>query len=822
MEPPFHGDHRHAVQCAADELSLGALRSQPVGIRRRATLDAVADTPAYIPGRIAGAVLPAIASGGESLLGRAALGLGTGAGLGELAAGAVARSAAGSLTRRGMGEAAAGVIGRSLGGAVDASLGAVQGAITDANISDEPIDGERVMGDALFGTLFSFGLHGTAGALRRGTMPSTNPRMARDIDTLVDRGIAVQDDMPLARQIGETEINPNLPTEDQGFMARFLSRSPVFTDENMARGFRQVMANPAMAFARTAFTEATGVMNRRLTALAHSASELMEPLTNARLRHGLIQRGVREGVESGLSARNVLIGTRDLVTQNAGFLAERGGTAVANRWGEALDDLIGAGEDAVPRTNAELVTAIDDMMVSMRRAPDTVAAQELYGQIQDGLRRSGNHLSDGFSSAHEALRLNRAATNDMARFGTVSETGGFRFEPSKLARNFQTSIFRTGTEDLGLLSTWMRSLDDTLETVGTHGTDTAAARLEIAAMAGELEELATWGHLVSTADSLGNIERAGGGIQAAVGHGGVAFLAGAITGSPIVGAAAGLANLAVAGFGHPVGLLRITQGVRRSIDGGAARVASGTARIRSSFVSPRTVAASVAEGIGKGRLPVVVQRLRSPETREEEYNTIVDQVREYAGDPESMMSRVGDMTANMGRVVPNTADAMAGAMVRGVYYLADRLPPPEPPSPFPTPPRRPSVSEMEDIIRSYEAIEDPYSILDRTADGSLTAAHVDAVAAVYPMVYDEMRAAVLEMMGGLTKAPPYQARIRTGLLLGVDADPSLDDRFIFAMQRTYSQTTEQNQAQAGQGSVTLQTRISDDTMSRAASVTHRL
>jgi hypothetical protein len=191
--------------------------------------------------------------------------------------------------------------------------------------------------------------------------------------------------------------------------------------------------------------------------------------------------------------------------------------------------------------------------------------------------------------------------------------------------------------------------------------------------------------------------------------------------------------------------------------------------------------------------------------------------------PSVLADHVEGLTRPVEEVFPDAAAAMAQSLVAGTYYLVDHLPPPPPPSVFQGATPRPSTAEMEDFVRRYEAIDDPLSLLDRAADMSLTEAHVDAVRTVYPRLYEEMRGRIIDAVGDITTLPPYQARLSMGTLLGIDTDASLDGRFVFAMQQTYSQT---NEAAAVQGQTSPHyggvSESAQDTLTRAASVTHRI
>lgn len=147
-----------------------------------------------------------------------------------------------------------------------------------------------------------------------------------------------------------------------------------------------------------------------------------------------------------------------------------------------------------------------------------------------------------------------------------------------------------------------------------------------------------------------------------------------------------------------------------------------------------------------------------------------DQIRTLAGDPAAMMQSLDELTDDLHEHAPDTAQAIGLAHVRGVMFLASKLPQPPPARPL-GPKWEPSRAEIAQFQRYAVAVDEPLSILKQASAGTLTPEGVEAVKTVYPDLYESMQTKVIE---ALTRHPdvPYRSRQMLGMLLGMDLDGS--------------------------------------------------
>jgi|CXWL01.1.fsa_nt_gi hypothetical protein len=158
--------------------------------------------------------------------------------------------------------------------------------------------------------------------------------------------------------------------------------------------------------------------------------------------------------------------------------------------------------------------------------------------------------------------------------------------------------------------------------------------------------------------------------------------------------------------------------------------------------------------------------------------------------PAALSSRVGEAFAPMGAATPKTTAAATSTAIAGVAFLASKLPPSRQ-DPFTLQPQlqqtsRASDSEISKFSRYKEALDNPMMVLKEAKSGTLTREHVEAVKAVYPALYSEMRNQVMAAVVDSKSELPYGRRIQLGILLDIPTDKTLSPDFLTAIQATYS------------------------------------
>lgn len=173
-----------------------------------------------------------------------------------------------------------------------------------------------------------------------------------------------------------------------------------------------------------------------------------------------------------------------------------------------------------------------------------------------------------------------------------------------------------------------------------------------------------------------------------------------------------------------------------------------------------------------------------------EYERRANQINRLRSDPAALANRVGDALGGTSSAAPKVHAAATATAIRGMEFLADKLPKGRE-DPYTAQPQleRPRVSDAEAarFKRFLAAVDDPTVVLDEAVKGTLTRDHVEAVKAVYPALYEEMRVQVMESLATSKKKLSYTRRIQLGILLDLPTDKTLSPEFLSAIQGTYAQ-----------------------------------
>jgi hypothetical protein len=158
--------------------------------------------------------------------------------------------------------------------------------------------------------------------------------------------------------------------------------------------------------------------------------------------------------------------------------------------------------------------------------------------------------------------------------------------------------------------------------------------------------------------------------------------------------------------------------------------------------------------------------------------------------PAALTAHVGNALGPVADAAPKATAAATSTALAGLQLLASKLPPsyqdPYSLQPQFQPTSSASRTEIAVHTRYVEALDDPTIIMKRAQNGTLTAEHVEAVKAVYPQLYDQMRSAIMTSLIDSKSKVPYGRRIMLGTLLDLPTDASLAPDFVRALQATYA------------------------------------
>jgi hypothetical protein len=217
-------------------------------------------------------------------------------------------------------------------------------------------------------------------------------------------------------------------------------------------------------------------------------------------------------------------------------------------------------------------------------------------------------------------------------------------------------------------------------------------------------------------------------------------------------------------------------------------VTSKTTKSIQNFLSGAKIpASSVLTGVMVKSKMAKDEKGKDPKTKKAAFKNISKNLGALQSDPEHFQDRIARSVYAVSGAAPQTADALSQGLIRGVQFLSSKLPSRPPTGTIPGLQREyePSDMDISKFERYLQVVENPLSVLDDLQAGTLTRDHVEALAAVYPDLYHRIRNQVVENLNEEGMEMAYSRRIQLGILMDLDADPSITGRGIMRLQEKY-------------------------------------
>jgi hypothetical protein len=150
--------------------------------------------------------------------------------------------------------------------------------------------------------------------------------------------------------------------------------------------------------------------------------------------------------------------------------------------------------------------------------------------------------------------------------------------------------------------------------------------------------------------------------------------------------------------------------------------------------------------------------------------------------------QVADGLEGLRAVSPIAADRVETVAARKVAFLAKKLPREGGPSHMRTGPRKwkPSNAAVRLFARYALAAEDPASVEERIANGTVTPAEAEALREIYPAYYEDIKRRVVLALPSLQQRLPYRQRLALSIFSGVPVDPALAPEMLSVLQGGYT------------------------------------
>lgn len=434
------------------------------------------------------------------------------------------------------------------------------------------------------------------------------------------------------------------------------------------------------------------------------------------------------------------------VLEKAGAQMESSG----QKMGEILDAADGA-PGAAPRGMEDILARVrKKVLADMEASPFREGAAKALGQKLAGFEAQfpgrGEEVSLGFRDLHGIRK-----EIDAELFGLRGQLDpGATYYKAALrdVRGIVSDEINTGLEKANLSSKAWKEANREYQ---------VAAQIEKFAEKGA--QRSTGNNFVSPTEFLG-------------------ALAGVASGSFPMGIILGLGTAAARRYGSGV-MGAAARGIRQGETLGALVQLSKANQAVAKKVSE--LAGSLVSGAKSAAAPTFAKSLVMDR---------IQQVQQFAQDPQFAQDALAKHTQGLQEHAPQTAQAAQMTVARGASFLASKLPA-QPVHALGKPPPVPDAQRWT-FNRYYEAVNQPTSILQHAAAGTLTPLDVEAVRAVYPELLTQMQTAALEKVTAHKGAVPYRSRLMLSMLLGADLDGTLSAKAIQANQLTYQRPSQKS------------------------------
>jgi hypothetical protein len=183
-----------------------------------------------------------------------------------------------------------------------------------------------------------------------------------------------------------------------------------------------------------------------------------------------------------------------------------------------------------------------------------------------------------------------------------------------------------------------------------------------------------------------------------------------------------------------------------------------------------------------------------PKNKQAAFANLRDNLAKYETDSEQLVNRMAKATHIISKAAPITAVEVQNTLVAAMSFLSSKIPKQEnilAETPW-SRPYEPSNFELSKFERYLQVIEAPLSVLDDLESNSLTREHVEALQAVYPSIYAEVRNTAMETATAAGPKLAYGKKVQLSILLDLPTDASLQGANVMGLQANFAQPEDSN------------------------------
>ena len=198
------------------------------------------------------------------------------------------------------------------------------------------------------------------------------------------------------------------------------------------------------------------------------------------------------------------------------------------------------------------------------------------------------------------------------------------------------------------------------------------------------------------------------------------------------------------------------------------------------------------------QLAIETKDLLTKEDRRKEYDSIVDKVKQASANPEGVIQNLSRVAEPLSVHAPMVSQALQSTAVAQASFLASKLPPGPNHYVF-SPKQQATDSQIAEFLHYYRALDNPMVALQDIKTGTLTKQTVEAIANVYPSLYKDMSAELLNRVLASGKEIPYQTKLMISMFVNQPLDISLQPQSILSNQQSLAAPSVQQNAMPQQG-----------------------
>jgi hypothetical protein len=204
-------------------------------------------------------------------------------------------------------------------------------------------------------------------------------------------------------------------------------------------------------------------------------------------------------------------------------------------------------------------------------------------------------------------------------------------------------------------------------------------------------------------------------------------------------------------------------------------------------IASTAAAVGVSKGIVSPLTRIVDEESKSEKSKKELLKQITDHASQFADNPTHTLNQIAKVTEPIGQMgAPTVSAHLSNKIMRTGTYLMQSIPkPPTPNTPFHQRPWTPSDAEMAAFEKKVDVMTNPFSVIDHLENGTLAKEHVESLQVNFPKLFAAMRSRIFDEMTDKNHKMPYGSRLKLGLLLGGETDPSMKQSAVASFQAQF-------------------------------------